>query len=248
MENSFFYSEDLIETIIGSHKRHFNIDLSACFVKCADRQLKTNFENRTGLKINSRIQMSVSPREKFAGAKVSVEVENGVSKILYSLWISNNSNPVTVAWKSKSGRLYTMGDENIDCDDIVFWFEGLDPLLYYNQLYPKETLPFKLKSISYELIVTRINLYCVIEMYLKDTHISAADNLIQQIDLFINSFNTKSEKFDSLLGVVHSWKRQIKDNAIIEYELDLGSADLIFFKQLLNYLSDLNSFSKVVIN
>ena len=140
-----------------------------------------------------------------------------------------------------------MGDEDIDCTDIVFWFEGLDPLLYHKQLYPKETLPFKLKNLSYDLVVTRLTLDCIIEMSLHENKICDANNIMQQIDLFIGSYNEKSEKARHFLGVVHNWKRHFRNNTIIEYEFDLGSAELIFFKYLLNYLSDLKCFSKVVI-
>lgn len=238
----FFYTEIGLPHMIEAYKRNEQIDLSEQFVRCAEKKLKADFENKSKLKVSKRVGMSSSP----IGSLVIDEI-SGISRIPYSIWIANHSNPVMVAWKSKSGRVYTMGDRDFDCDDIEFWFEGIDPALYLKQLYPKEGLPFKLKPLSFELVITRICHDCVIEMHLKQNPLLSLDPIIEQIDSCIDVFNQKSEKSKKFLGVVHNWKRTVKNNELLVYELDMGSAELVFFKHLLYYLSELDCFSKVEI-
>jgi hypothetical protein len=243
MENiNFFYNERILDFMIESYNRDFQIILSKQFVRCAEKQLRKDFETKTKLKVSSRVQMCNSP----SGSMI-LDMVSGISKIPYSVWIASNWNPVIVAWKSRSGRIYTMGDEDIDCNDIEFWFEGLNPALYLKQLYPKVGLPFKLKPLSFDLVLTRICHDCVIEMHFKESQQHAYDDIINHIDNCIENFNVKSEKARKFVGVVHNWKRQINQNGLLVYELDLGSAELVFFKHLLYYLSELGCFSKVEI-
>ena len=243
MENvPFFFDENFLSSMIESYKRNHQIILSENFVRCAEKKLRSDFEIKSKLKVSKRVQMSTSPN----GSGV-FDIASGVTKIPYGIWIANNWNQVEVAWKSKSGRVYTMGDSDIDCNDIEFWFEGIDPALYLKQLYPKEGLPFKLKPLSFELVITRICHDCVIEMHFKNDLQQNHDQIIDQIDTCIDTFNQKSEKAKKFVGVVHNWKRNVKNNQVLVYEFDLGSAELIFFKQLLHFLSDLDCFSKVEI-
>lgn len=238
----FFFDEDFLSSMIESYKRNEQIILSEQFVKCADSQLRDDLETKSKLKVSKRVQMGILPL-----GPLIVDLASGISKIPYSIWIANHSNPVEVAWKSKSGMVYTMGDSDIDCNDIEFWFEGIDPALYLKQLYPKEGLPFKLKPLSFELVITRICHDCVIEMHFKNDVQQNHDHIMDQIDTCIDTFNQKSEKAKKFVGVVHNWKRNVKNNQVLVYELDLGSAELIFFKHLLHFLSELDCFSKVEI-
>ena len=82
--------------------------------------------------------------------------------------IYNYASYVTVNWKSKLNKYNTPSDAIIDCNDIEFWFEGLNPLEYHKQLNNDTTLPFKLKDLSYELVITALNMDMTIEMWLKE--------------------------------------------------------------------------------
>lgn len=237
MSTLFVYPEITVEQF----KRRYGKDISVQFVVCADSQLTNLFELRTGLKINKQISIAWIWEEAFYYTK------NEISKLPFQIFINNNWNPVTILWRSKSGRIYDMGDTDIDCDDIEFWFEGLEPVLYHKQLYPKDELPFKLKDLSFELVVTRLNLDCTIEMHLPEEQVAKAPEVIREIDAFIEDFNNKSEKQDRKYGVIHNWRRQVVEQRIV-YEIDLGSAGPLFFKKLLPFLSKLKSFSKVEIS
>lgn len=169
-----------------------------------------------------------------------------ISSLGLNIYVNHNWNPVTVVWTSKSGRIYDVNDTDIDCSDIEFGFEGLDPLLYHQQLYPKAELPFKLKDLSYEMVVTRLNMECTVEMQLKIEEIGNVRAILDKTDKFIDNFNTLSEKKDRKDGVVHNWKRRIEENTLI-YEIDTGFSGPVFIKKLLLFLSKLNAFEKVEI-
>ena len=105
----FFYTEIGLPYMIESYKRNQQIILSEQFVRCAAKQLRADLETKSKLKVSKRVQMGASPK-----GPLIVDLASGISKIPYSIWIANHSNPVVVAWKSKSGRVYTMGDTDID--------------------------------------------------------------------------------------------------------------------------------------
>ncbi|MBS1590594.1 MAG: hypothetical protein JST07_00590 [Bacteroidetes bacterium] len=247
----FIIDKENIGSTIEFMKKNYNLNFAKNFFRIMENQVHNYFEANTGISVGKRVQLTTTPlSNQYDSNKMVTEViidNENVSRLKYGLWIGSEYNFVTVAWNSKSGRLYKTSDEDIDSEDIVFWMEELNPLLYHKQLYPKEKFPFKLPELSFELILTRLVLNCIIVLYLKELENGNWKNISLQLDDFIAEFNKKSEKAKKFTGVIHNWKkRSIKDN-IIEYEFDLGSVELIFFKNFLKYLSDLNYFTKVEI-
>lgn len=232
-----FYSHHLI---IEYFKKHLNLDISTQFVDCADLQLSENFSKQTGIKINKNIGLGLNLYPQFF-------YSSGITSTMSAnISINNHGNPATINWKAHSGRIYDISDTDIDCTDIVFWFEGLNPLEYQKQLHPNNELPFQLKNLTYELIVTALNMDMTIEMGLKEEQVLNATTLLANIDKMIDDYNTKSMEKDRKDGVVHNWKRRIETDKLI-YEVDTGSAGVIFLKKFLQYLSKLDCFIKVEI-
>jgi hypothetical protein len=215
----------------------FAVNISKQFIKCADKQLSVLFKKLTGISFNKHIGLFFQ-NDTFDYQK------NDTSILLSSLSINHESNRLNVLWKSKSGRIYDIVDTDIDCDDIEFWFDKLDPLLCQKQMFPKEKLPFKLKNLTYELVVTRLSMDMTIELTLRKEAPTKENEMVTQVDNFINGYNKKSEEKDRINGVVHNWKREMKDTKLI-YEIDTGSTGSHFLKQLLQFLSKLNYFEKV---
>jgi hypothetical protein len=204
MTSIFYFSENTKAANIAFYQKYYGIEISEQFMRCADIQLRKDFELKTGLKINKQISIS-SPLTDDIGYK-----KGAISQFCHSIYINHNWNPIEILRKSKSGRVYQTSDTDIDCDDIQFWFNGLNATLYHKQLFPKVELPFKLKDLSYELVVTRLNLDCVIELYLSNEDGTKALEKINEINKFIGDFNTRSEKMDRKYGVVHNWKVEVK--------------------------------------
>lgn len=234
---TLFYDAKLI---VRMFQTRYGLKTSEQFFSCADIQLTNFFVLATGLKPGKRVSISLPP--------VELQYEKGeISNIHIQIYINHNWNPVTMLWKAKSDRIYTIADTDIDCNDLEFWFEGLDPLLYYKQLYPHEELPFKFKNLSYELVVTRLIMDdCSINMYLRKEEIANATAIMNQTDDFIAAFNEQSEKLDRKYGVVHNWKRKLEADKLA-YEIDTGSAGTFLLKRLLPFLSKMNCFSRIEI-
>ncbi|SJZ84243.1 hypothetical protein [Sediminibacterium ginsengisoli] len=228
------------DTYIEQCKKQLGITVSKEFVECANAQLTPLFEKEVGFKVNNHVELYLSmPRDQEFFLRIGP-----VTKLSCQLIINTRNFWVTMSWKSTSGRIYYVGESDIDCSDIEFWLEGIDALAYNKQMYPNVGQPFKLKDLTYELIIDRLNMDCNIQLQLKKGVMSDTAKLLQKVDDFIGEFNEKSEKNNRIDGVVHNWKHFVEDD-LITYEMDLGSARASFLKKLLQFFSKLNVFSSV---
>lgn len=212
--------------------------VSIDFIRCYSQQLTKQFEQLTGFKANKETSLSIRDTELFTYSK------GPTSRLAMTLYINHNWNDLFIEWKSLSGKIYEIGHTDINCTDIEFWFEGFDPLLYYKQMYPKVKLPFKLERLSYDLVVTRLNMDCTIEMNLRKDELENATLICGKIDRFIDSYNTISVKREREYGVIHNWKANTAGNLLI-YEIDTGFTGARFTKKILQFLSGLQVFERV---
>lgn len=235
--NTLFFDP---EFCVDYFKRSSKVDFSYCFLKCADDKLTPYFIKETGITPGKNV--GITPYDyKFYYEK------GAISKFPLKIYVNNNWNPVTVNWKSKSGRIYGINDDDIDCNDIEFWFEGLDPMLYHQQLYPNEKLPFKFKDLGFELVVVRLNVNATLVFTFKEDVIDPIDIWITKIDNIIQRFVDKPIKIGNEYGVAHNFTRKcIADNKW-EYEVDTGSTGVFIYKKLLPLLSKLACFLKIEI-
>ena len=232
----FTFPESIIDSLLQLNKQR----TSVAFIKCADVQLSGQFEARTCIKINRNISITFPlGEERFRYEK------DKISKLSVLLYVNHNWNEMFILWKSKSGKIYDIADDDIPCEDIEFSFDNsFDALLYHKQLYPKVALPFNLKNLPFEVTIERLNIDCVITMTLKDDAASKAEEAVQKIDTCINDFNTKAEKDDE--DAVHNWRTEVEDNRII-YQMDTGFAGPEILKTLFKLFAKMNIFSKVTV-
>ena len=212
-------------------KKQYDIVIAEQFANCMDLQLSKSFFDFTNLKPTKQISFSWVSHTELDYKKSAVSSFNSL------IYINHNWNPVTICWKSKSGRIYDMGDTDIDCNDIEFWYEGLDPLLYHKQLYPKDELPFKLKNLSYALVIHRLNIDASITIKLLENDNADVKKLSNDIANFIAAFNAKAEKNKPCSGVVHQAKMTIENLLTLALEIDTGFAGPAFLKKFLPFLS-----------
>ncbi|RFZ95662.1 hypothetical protein D0C36_09135 [Mucilaginibacter conchicola] len=225
----------------------YSLKASEEFINCADKQLTDIFIERTGVTPGKNVCISLA--KHYTGAPIYTDYlikgSNFLGrKLMINLYVNHSWLPITILWKSKTKKDYKLHDTNIDCDDIEFWFEELDVALIHKQLYPNVKLPFKLKDLSYELVVTRINMDATIEIKLKPEHQSVADKIINEVDSFIAKFNEDSEKKDRKYGVIYNWTPKIELGNIV-FDINLGSTGPYFFKKLFPFLSELNYFERI---
>jgi hypothetical protein len=157
----FLSSEDIHDVRIWSYMHNYNVVVSRAFLTCAEFHLRAFFTKQTGVSL---------PNNKIAtSAQLDTLVYGEVSSFQSSLFINHEYLFTKICWRSPSGRIYKMGDEDIDCDDIQFWQEGIDAKLVHQYLHPTFKNPFKLKErdLAYELVITNLAIDLDIEMTLK---------------------------------------------------------------------------------
>lgn len=222
----------------------YKMDSSLEFLNCADEKLTSIFTIKTSLKPNKNLCFSLSTH----GLNHPMLETGVISKLFIKLFVNHNWNPITILWKAKSGRIYKINDTDIDCDDIEFWFEKLDTELYIKQYYPTgQKLPFILKNLPFELVVTRLNLDCTLNLAVKNGYEKNRENIITDIYNFIEKFNIKSDKKDRADGLIHNSAGKPDGKRNIVFEIDLGSAGFNFFKKLLQYLSKVEGILRLEI-
>ncbi len=228
---------------IGMFQKDCNLNFSEEFLVVADTQLSTFFEKMVGYKVNKHVSISTIGKDDTR----FVYEKGPVSTLSISIFNNHHWNFVLIHWQSTSGRVYDTNDTDIDNNDIEFWIEGIDAAMYNRQMYPKATLPFKLKDLSYELVVTRLNIDCTITAIVKPESANNREAIGKELTDFIETFNLASEAKDRKDGVIHSSLAKAEGENILLLEMDMGSAGAAFVKKILNTMSTLNYFSKVEI-
>lgn len=239
--NTLFRFHDIA---VSSIYTNCGLVVAEAFIACADVQLTSCFERTVGYKINKQVSISIVNKD----SEQFIYSKSKISRLSIQIYNNHNWNLVTILWQSKSGRIYDVADTDIDCNDIDFWFEGIDAVLYQKQMYPKNPLPFKLKNLSYELVVERIQTDCSITAALRPDAIGRGRAIGKELTDFVEDFNQKSEAKGRKDGVVHSAYASILEDNILELTLDIGSAGAGFFKKLLMQMSAMGNFDTVNIN
>jgi hypothetical protein len=232
----FLSSEENIDSQIEWILRCDNIIISESFIICADEQLYLFFLSITGITNIKKCGLSGSVTKLKYDLNSSYETSMG---------INFKNQTVRICWKSKSGRIYHLHDE-VDCNDIEFWLEGVDVPLVYRQLYGPSALPFKLPTTHYQLVVGSISISLELMVLLKKERTKDLDFVENELNSFIAAFNAKSEKKDRKEGIVHNWKTSA-NGFEVKTELDLGSAGAGFLKKLLKWLNGFEQIEKVVV-
>ena len=227
--------------IIKRFKELYNLDVSNEFLSCADKQLTPLFVATTSLKFGNNLCLSYASESLFFYTKEKV------SKLLLNLYVNHHWNNLIIVWKSKSGKIYEPSDTQIDGDDIEFDFENLETDLYKNQLFPKIELPFELPNLNYQLIVRRLNKDAQFAITLNNSNEGVKEEVVNEVNHFINAFNERAEKNESNEGIVHSSKMTVKSANEIIFNINLGTTGVSFLRSFLLFLSDLNQFSVIEI-
>lgn len=232
----FIACEATIDSLIKSKKRYDNIEISRSFIEVADEQLLFFLIRTVGIKKNRKLGLAIS--------LINLSYDY-ISSFETSLGINGEIQWVKVCWKSKSGKIYQLHDE-VDCHDIDFWLENVDVPLLYKQLYGPTTLPFKLPTTHFSLVIGSISISLEIIITLKAGFENKLTVIEKEVSAFINQFNIQSEKKNRKDGVIQNWKTIVRQNSI-HVDMDLGSAGASFLKKLLKWLNGFEQIEKVMV-
>lgn len=227
----------------SAYHRLLNVEVSDIFFNCADSQLRKDFEQNTGLKINHQTSVTIPQDVQNFNLKTDTISSFGVS-----IFVNYNWNQVKIKWKSRSGRVYKLSDEDIDCKDIVFWFEGLDPVLYHQQLFPKVELPFTFNKLKFEVKIERLTIDLLLEIHLDNSSDAKKELIISDLDKLISKWNARTEREDTKKekrgeewyeskGVIHNWKIIKNIGSLLSIQFDMGSADIFVLKKMIELLN-----------
>ena len=178
----FLASEEMLDAHISSLLKYDNLEVTRSFLICADEQLYHYFLKITGIKNTKKCGLSCSVYDLKYGKNSSFETSMGVNY---------HNQAVRICWRSKSGKIYHLHDE-VDCNDVEFWLEGVDVPLVYKQLYGPTALPFKLPPTHYQLVIGSISISLDLKVVLKEAQSQTIGQLAQNMDDFIDGFNAKS--------------------------------------------------------
>lgn len=117
-------------------KLYFDLDLSNNFIECAFKKLTNTFIEQTGMGKDKLLQAALT-WQKEAGFTYQKGI---ISKLSSHISLKHGKLAVFICWRSKSGHIYELHEENIDCADLEFWFEGLKVEKCKQLMFPKWTL------------------------------------------------------------------------------------------------------------
>ncbi len=248
----FLPDETGLSSTIKRYRESQSIIFSAEFLICANQKLFEAFKNQFGLN-PIKIKKEDDDIWVFRHVGVPTDIyEHGKTKYnsFLKCYFSINAAfaTISICWKSKSGRVYEIFDEEIDCNDIEFWIEDLDVTKVYELLNPKLKLPFGLKNLSFNIEVINLNLGMNIDAWLKPEFGLQAKEIASKTCDFVNKYNKVSENSSKdERGFVHYISYDI-EGLHVKFYLDTGSAGMPFLKQLLRTFSRWNVFEKVRID
>ncbi len=114
------------------------------------------------------------------------------------------------------------------------------------QLFPVIKLPFKTNKLSFELVVTSLNINTVITLTLNENNLSN-NSLSTSISEFVNKYNIQSERADIFRGVIHNMCIENQPDSLV-LNMDMGSVGFHFLKEFLSFLSKTNLLKRVEIS
>ncbi len=251
---AFWFSpnEESLMFRIKEYRESQNLIISKNFIVCGNRQLFHSFRYLTRIE---PILLKTSDGDTWAfkqimlnGYLISQGKKDSYSFLECTIGINNSYQIAKICWKSKTGRIYETFDEDIDCNDIEFWFEDLDVAKVHELLYPKQTIPLALRNLNYKLELINLNTNLEVVAFLKSEFSDQIVDIANKTCDFVNKYNKASERSSNEeRGFVHYIKYEMEDSRI-KFVIDSGSAGLPFLKQLLRTFSRWNVFEKVRID
>lgn len=101
-------------------KLYFNQEISLQFIGCANQQISRILEDTVA-------ESSKHARLYWSSLLNKLQYQKDKTSTLKSgLLMSYGQLEVNICWTAKSGKIYSIEDTDVDCNDIVFTVDGLD--------------------------------------------------------------------------------------------------------------------------
>ncbi len=99
--------------------RYLHLEISVPFLNCIDQQLTQQYLNIIDRQLTGKERLylvDTLPLPKY----------DNISTIPMRIVVPQGVIETTIAWRSKSGRIYHIGDHDINCNDLECYFADLD--------------------------------------------------------------------------------------------------------------------------
>lgn len=235
----FFYCNDIGKATWNRYGVYFSNKFCCYFADYVERTMLTECNLKPSYKVSLSAFKQENDKPMYESGPVSV------LNIAISI-LPMFTDDLRFCWKSKTGKIIKITDEDFDEEDLECWIEGLKPKLYWEQAYSKKAdHPFIIKNLPYELDVVDYGIEMSVAIYLNNA--DNAKSLATAVGDLIDNYNNKSLLKDREDGIVHNASYDIQDS-IINYRIDLGSAGLGFIKKVLRLLTKYKEVEKVVLD
>lgn len=239
MKARFFYSSEIFMNIWKEYGVVFSQKFCAYFADNVDRIMLIE----CNLKASSKIGLSL-----FKQNNDKPMYEPGIiSKLNIAISILPEfRDNIRFCWKSKSGKVITIINDEFEINDLECWIEGLKPKLYWEQAYSKKIAhPFLINNLPYELEVYDYGTDMSIFIQLSD--IENISSIAEAITNSIENYNKKSSANNRANGVIHNSSYEFIGDTI-HYRIDSGSAGIGFIKVILRLLAKFSTVKKVALD
>lgn len=233
--NSFLKSK--FEKIYGKNR------VSDAFILFCERSVHQEVLRVSG------IDMDKNKSKIYLTLRVSELGDIGSPNLPIGLVANMEQVPCQFIWKSEKGyKNVELTTQEIDTSKVSGWIEGLDVQHLLHSFYPKPIKIMDSSKLSYELKVEFFMndpLYLKIELFQMD--LMLCNDIEHTIDVFINSRNKKSERYNGKYGYIHNWfVKDIVGNCMI-YEFDFGTGSLSTMRLLLEELNQNKHIKSVTV-
>ena len=240
MKYKFYYCNDIWSRNFFQQEGVF---FSLKFCEYFSNYFENIFYKKTGLKPSSKVTIAGYKQPNNSPFYQS----DSVSKLNLVLWIMPEYNDnISFCWKSKTGKIIKPTDESFDEADLECWIEGLKPTEYWKEVATeKKDHPFKIGKIPYQLKVFGFGTDTILRIFAKNN--SELDLMIEKVGEIIANYNDESEKLNRVNGVVHNFKYE-KENDLLIFSIDTGSAGIEITKKVLKSLGKFESIDRVEVD
>lgn len=186
----------------------------------------------------------------FAQGDFSYSTKRGVQKLTLRISVRNMSFRATILWKNKSkyGTMIRPHFTEINEDDIEMWFEDL-PMDKISKEY-KQSPPnygIQVNHLSYPVEIAHFEVGLYVLCYLNDDDIQTGEQIGQQLNDFVNTWNKKSDYKGGKYGVIHNGNVEKIEAGFVQYYFDWGSASKTAMDQLLTLLDKTKKIERLKI-
>lgn len=206
------------------------------------RRFTLLFKQGTGLSPSPQVTTGRIDRD----SNLEMYIPGDISRLNFRIGIASTVGyDIAFCWKSKSGKIVRIDDEDFDENDLECWLEGLVPEKYYEDLalYTNKKPPFKIKDLPFELDIKDYGYSMDVFVTFKNQFVP--DDISNDLNKAIVVHNELAslENDKKPLQAVHNWKITNLEDGRVKVYLDAASPEIL--KKIVKAVANRDDVRKV---